>query len=135
MPTPTIEPIKTRSYELSQSKFKNVGSLPLRAILLGSSGTGKTILIQNMILKIYRNLFERIYIYIYIFSPSIHVDSAWDEVKKYLSNTKRKDSEPELFYDNYDEESLTKIIDTQKKYAASQKRENYEEIVSNIDCH
>ena len=57
--------------------------------------------------------------YIYIFSPSIHVDSAWDEVKKYLGNTKRKDSEPELFYDNYDEESLTRIIDTQKNYAAS----------------
>ena len=63
------------------------------------------------------------------------MDSAWDEVKKYLSNTKRKNSEPELFYDNYDEESLTRIIDTQKNYAASQKRENYEEIVSNIDCH
>ncbi len=59
---------------------------------------------------IYRNLFERIY----IFSPSIHVDSAWDEVKKYLDKVKRKDSEPELLYDNYDEEALDKIVDTQK---------------------
>ena len=111
MATPKIEPIKTKNYELPQSKFKNVGSLPLRAILLGSSGTGKTILIQNMILKIYRNLFERIY----IFSPSIHVDSAWDEVKKHLDNIKRKENEPELLYDNYDEQALTNIVDTQKK--------------------
>ena len=109
--TPTIEPIKTKTYDISQSKFKNVGNLPLRAILLGSSGTGKTILIQNMILKIYRNLFERIY----IFSPSIHVDSAWDEVKKHLDKIKRKESEPELLYDNYDEEALDRIVDTQKK--------------------
>ncbi len=109
--TPKIEPIKTKTYDISKSKFKNVGKLPLRAILLGSSGTGKTILIQNMILKIYRNLFERIY----IFSPSIHVDSAWDEVKKYLDKIKRKQSEPELLYDNYDEEALDRIVDTQKK--------------------
>ena len=68
-----------------------------------------------MILKIYRNLFERIY----IFSPSIHVDSAWDEVKKHLDKIKRKDSEPELLYDNYDEDALDRIVDTQKKNNAA----------------
>ena len=109
---PTIEPIKVKQYEVKQSKYPQCGKLPVRSILLAPSGGGKGVLLQNMILDIYRNCFERVY----IFSPSIHVDQTWLPVKEYLDKTiNLKEDEPPLYYDNYDPESLEKIIDTQKK--------------------
>ena len=109
---PTIAPIKVKEYEVKQSKYNQVARLPTSKILLGPSHSGKGVLIANMILDIYRNCFERVY----IFSPSINVDHTWIPVKEYLDKTiKLKDDEPPLYYDHYDPESLEKIIDTQKK--------------------
>ena len=109
---PKIEPIKVKQYEVKQSKYPQCGKLPVRSILLGPSGSGKGVLLQNMILDIYKGCFERVY----IFSPSINVDVTWLPVKKYLEETiNLKDDEPPLYYDSYDSENLEKIIDTQKK--------------------
>ena len=77
MTTPEIEPIKIKEYTVKQSKYPVVGKLPIRSIILGPSGSGKTVLLQNMILNIYRDCFNRIY----VFSPSIDVDSSWELVK------------------------------------------------------
>ena len=68
--TPNVKPIRTKEYDVPKSKYSVVGSLPTRSIILGPSGSGKSILLQNMILDIYKGLFQRIY----IFSPSIDVD-------------------------------------------------------------
>ena len=77
MTTPEIEPIKIKEYTVKQSKYEVAGKLPIRSIILGPSRSGKTVLLQNMILNIYRDCFNRIY----IFSPSIDVDSSWEPVK------------------------------------------------------
>ena len=67
-----IKPIHTKEYNVKQSKFAHIGlKLPTRNVILGPSGSGKTVLLQNMIMNIYKGCFERIY----IFSPSVHVDS------------------------------------------------------------
>ncbi len=66
--TPTINQIALKEYGVKQSKYNIVGKLPIRSIFLAPSSSGKTVLIQNMILDIYRDLFERVY----IFSPSVH---------------------------------------------------------------
>ena len=116
---PVITPIKVKEYEVKQSKYHQCGKLPVRSILLGPSHSGKGVLLQNMILDIYKNCFERIY----IFSPSIHVDHTWEPVKEYIKKTMpSKDDEPECYYDHYDPESLEKIIDTQKKIIEFQKQ-------------
>ena len=47
---PTIKPIKTKEYEVKQSKYSHVPKLPLRSMIVGPSGCGKTILLQNLIL-------------------------------------------------------------------------------------
>ena len=70
---PTIAPIKVKEYEVKQSKYPQCGKLPVRSILLGPSGAGKGVLLQNKILDIYKGCFERVY----IFSPSINVDVTW----------------------------------------------------------
>ena len=52
----------------------------IRGLILAPSNSGKSILLQNIILDIYRGCFEKIY----IFSPSIHIDNVWLPVKDYL---------------------------------------------------
>ena len=76
--TPDIKPMDTKNYEAKQSKYDNVSKLPMRAMLSAPSGGGKTVLLQNMILDIYKGCFERIY----IFSPSIDIDHTWNPVTK-----------------------------------------------------
>ena len=68
--TPDIKPIRTKEYDVPASKYKVVGALPTRAIILGPSGSGKSILLKSMILDMYKGLFQRIY----ISPPSIDVD-------------------------------------------------------------
>ena len=122
---PVIKPIKVKEYSFKQSKYKQCGSLPVRSIILGPSGSGKGILLQNIILDIYRDCFERIY----IFSPSINVDHTWQPVKKYISEKIMKsDDEPEFYYDTYDPDSLDKIMDNQKKIVEYQKNKKIQKI-------
>ena len=109
---PVIKPIKTVEYEVPESRYKQVGKLPFRTIVLGSSNSGKTILLQNMIIDIYKKN-ERIY----IFSPSIEVDyQTWKPVKDYIENDlKLKETDEDKFYfSEYDAVALNKIIETQK---------------------
>ena len=83
MSKPDIKPISIKEFETKQSKYDQVQKLPVRGILLGPSGSGKGVLLQNMILDIYRDCFESVY----IFSPSINVDHTWNPVKSYFDNT------------------------------------------------
>ena len=111
---PDIKPIKTKQYDVPESRYKQAGKLPFRSIILGSSGSGKTILLQNMIIDIYKHLFERIF----IFSPSIDVDfQTWKPVKDYIEkDLKLKETDDEKFYySEYDAIALSKIIETQKQ--------------------
>ena len=122
---PVIKPIKVKEFDFKQSKYNQCGSLPVRSILLGPSGSGKGVLLQNMILDIYKKCFERIY----IFSPSINVDHTWQPVKKHISETiDKKDDEPDFYYDSYDTESLEKIIESQTKIVEYQKKHNHKQI-------
>lgn len=112
MSAPQIKPVKVTEYEFDQSKYPMVGKLPTRSMLLAPSGGGKTVLLQNMILDIYRNCFSRVY----IFSPSIHVDATWTPVKEYLTQTLKQDAKKEKFlFDSYEPAELQHIIDTQYK--------------------
>ena len=119
---PKISPIKVKEYETMQSKYNMVPNLPMRSIILGPSGSGKTILLQNMVLDIYKDCFSRIY----IFSPSINVDTTWIPVKEYIEKSmnikkpkdkdkdKHKDKDP-IYFDHYNPQDLINIITTQHK--------------------
>ena len=65
--TPVIQPIQLNEFDAKQSRYGMLPHLPSRSVILGPSGMGETILLQNMILDIYRNCCSRIY----IVSPSI----------------------------------------------------------------
>lgn len=111
---PEIKPINTgiTQYNTKQSKYDNAAKLPARSIILGPSGSGKTVLLTNLILDVYRNCFSRIY----IFSPSIHVDSIWLPVKKYIEHEmKINTKEEQCYFEEYNSNDLKNIIDTQHK--------------------
>ena len=74
---PSIKPIQLKEYNCKQSKYEVAPKLPMRSMLVAPSGAGKTVLLSNMILDIYRDCFSRIYIW----SPSVNVDSTWAPVK------------------------------------------------------
>jgi hypothetical protein len=120
---PNIVPIKLTEFKSKQSKYKMVGNLPTRSVICGPSGSGKGILLQNMILDIYRDCFSRIY----IFSPSISVDHTWKPVKEYIEkNMKLKETDEEQFYFNeYDAEALEEIINTQHKITKYMKNQGH----------
>ena len=79
---PIIKPISNKSYTVKQSKFDNVPSLPARMLLVAPSGGGKTVLLTNLLTKIYDQCFSRIY----VFSQSVEVDSAWVPVRNYIKD-------------------------------------------------
>ena len=122
---PVIKPIQTKEYETKQSKYNVVSKLPLRSIVLGPSGSGKSILLQNMILDIYKDCFSRIY----IFSPSINVDfQTWEPVKKYIDKNIQNTHDEEFYFDNFNEAALTDIINTQQKIIEYQKKHDHKKI-------
>ena len=115
---PTVKPIQTKEYETKQSRYDVVSKLPLRSIVLGPSGSGKSILLQNMILDIYRDCFSRIY----VFSPSIFVDyQTWAPVRKYVETSIKNTHDETFFFDNFDENALSDILNTQRKIVEYQK--------------
>ena len=56
---PKIQPIKVKEYEAMQSKYNMVPNLPMRS----SPGSGKTILLQSMVLDTHKDCFSRISIF------------------------------------------------------------------------
>ena len=60
---PDIKPIKLKEYNVKQSTYNMVGRIPIRQIVLGPSGCGKGIYIQNEIFDIYKDVFKDLYIF------------------------------------------------------------------------
>ena len=52
MSKPVIAPRKVKQYEVKQSKYEHVSKLPCRSVINAASGSGKTVLIQSLILDI-----------------------------------------------------------------------------------
>ena len=117
-----IKPIYLKKYSCKQSKHNHVPKVSLRMVLLAPSGSGKTVLLSNLIFNIYRGCFERIF----VFSPSIDIDKTWEPVKKYQSDDMKateKDKE-KLYFNHYDPADLEHIIDTQHKVIKMMKASN-----------
>jgi GTPase SAR1 family protein len=123
---PIVKEVKTKQYISKQSKYKMLGALPSSMIVVGPSGSGKTTLLNSLITDLYRNSFERIY----IFSPSIFVDAAWLPVRDYIEKEMKviPSEDDEIYFDHYSEEKLQNIIDTQHKIIKYMKEHSYKKM-------
>ena len=94
------------------SKYSDVApKLPMRSMLVGPSGGGKTVLLTNMILDIYRDCFSRVYIW----SPSINVDSTWKPVKDYIRDHIKPSDREKVYFDSYEPSELEQVIKHNRK--------------------
>ena len=116
---PDVKPVRHKEFKCKQSKYTHAPKLPMRAVIYGPSGSGKSVLLQSMILDIYKGCMERWY----IFSPSIHVDHTWRPVKKYIEEEMGVDPQKEPYaFAEYNPEALDDIIRRQFKIAEHQKK-------------
>ena len=116
--------IQVAKHEQWQTKQPRIGadvvpSVPCRLILSAPSNSGKTILLVDLLTRIYAGCFERIY----VFSPSVHLDSAWGPVKKYSTEVLGVPPDEETFFDEWDEEKLAEILSTQRAVVKHQKEQ------------
>ena len=125
--TPSVKPIDEIHYEHAQSKYDVAPKVPFRALITGPSGSGKSNLLINFILDIYRGVFERIYIW----SPSINVDTMWLPVKKYIKETMKVDTDKEqCFFEEFNPEDMERVIDTQHKITEYSKKQKFKKLFS-----
>ena len=109
---------KTPEYSVKQPPDPVVCKPPANGILCAPSASGKTVLLVSMILEQYRGCFERIF----IFSPSIEVDSAWQPVKDYIRDELGVNTDREqCWWEDWDEGALRKIISDQKRITQKSK--------------
>ncbi len=52
---PKVKPIHVQEYTVKQSKYDVCRKLPVRSVILVHTGWGETVLLQNMILDVFKN--------------------------------------------------------------------------------
>ena len=124
---PIVKPTNVKEYDFKQSNYEVAPRLPFSQIITGPSGSGKGILLQSMILDIYRDVFARIYIW----SPSISVDANWTPVTTYIQNNLKANLDKEkCLFDEYIPEELEAVMKTQHKVIEYQKKKNHNKLHS-----
>ena len=105
-----------------------VPSVPCRIILSAPSNSGKTVLLVDLLTRIYAGCFERIY----VFSPSISLDSVWAPVKEYSAKVLGVPPEEQTFFDEWDEDKLAEILSTQRAVVKHQKEQKVSKKIFSI---
>ena len=124
---PIVKPINVKEYEFKQSKYEVAPKLPFSMIITGPSGSGKGILLQSLILDIYRDVFARVYVW----SPSVSIDPNWTPVKRYIQTELKVDTEKEnCFFDEYNPSELEAVISRQHKITEYQKKNGHKQLHS-----
>ena len=83
--------------------------LPTSFILAANTASGKTMIILNLLLRYYRDMFARIW----IFSPSIRLDPQYEPLRKHLEKMSDQKKEP-LMFEDLDQPALGRILDEQR---------------------
>ncbi len=89
-----LAPIDLKEYTCTPSKPTHVPKIPLRLCLLAPSGSGKTVLLSNPILNIYRGYSERTF----VFCPSVDIDKTWEPVNKHHSDYMKTNEKTQTNY-------------------------------------
>jgi hypothetical protein len=105
------------SWECKQSRHGHLPKLPARGIFLAPSQQFKTTAMVDLILRQYRGCFERIF----VFSPSVDIDSAWGPVKEYVRVQLGVRDEEQCFFHEFDHDALNKIVADQHKLTIAMK--------------
>ena len=115
-----VKPLSGKTYKYKQSAYEDTPVLPVRALCLAPSGSGKSVLLQNLITDVYDGCFDA---GCHIFSHSINIDDSWLPVKAWLE---RNDFPVAKYcHEKYDEATLKTIMDEQKQVIEWQKAKKH----------
>ena len=87
---------------------------PSRGCFLGPSGSGKSTTLIAMLLGPYKNVFDGVF----VFSPSVEIDSCWDPVKEHAKHLKSHG-----FFSEWDERAMWAILNAQRDGIKELKRQ------------
>ena len=95
----------------------------MRAIALGPSDSGKTVFIQSLTVDLMSTRGGgSVFLHIYLWSPSIHMDPAWQTVKDFARKVESTEqNEEECFFEGFNPVDLQGVIDKQQKLIESLK--------------
>ena len=82
MEPPKVVPKKVKEWHPDQPEHEVLPRIPARMALVGPSGSGRTQLIQEKCCDFFRRRGRSIFARIYIWSPSVLVDTVWEPVIK-----------------------------------------------------
>jgi hypothetical protein len=85
--------------------------LPTSFILAAPTASGKTMIILNILLRYYKDMFARIW----MFSPSIKLDPQYAPLRKYLEKMSPDQDKEPLMFEDLHQQALGKILDDQRK--------------------
>ena len=124
---PIVKPYKTKEYTFTQSNYEVAPRIPFSMVITGQSGSGKTVLLSNLILDIYKGCFSRIFIW----SSSIDLDPVWTPVKKYIEKDVNVNPEKEkVYFDTFNIDEMQKVLDLQHKTNQFQKKNEHPKLFS-----
>jgi hypothetical protein len=126
MSVPLIKPAKgMRSFEFKQSRYKHLeGFNVLRSLVVGSSGSGKGILMQQLVLDVFAGCFERIF----LFSKTAKSDHTWEPVLKYIRNTLKVPEEEQVFFEEFEPSVIRNLISQQKRIIEYEKAHDFKKL-------
>jgi hypothetical protein len=87
-------------------------------------------LLQDLLTRMYKDCFERIY----VFSPSCIIDKAWQSVHDMVDKMDYAEDEPPAFYEKWDPEALERILETQTEIVKLAKDKGMKAIPSIMVC-
>jgi len=118
---PKVVVHNTHEYSTPQPARSVLPRLPMRAIALGPFGSGKTVFTQSLIVDLMRTRGGgSVFLHIYVWSPSIHMDPVWQTVKDFAKKM-LKQNEDECFFQEFNPADLQGVIDKQQKLIESLK--------------
>ena len=83
--------------------------LPTSFLLAAPTASGKTMIILNILLRYYKDMFARIW----FFSPSIKLDPQYAPLRKYLDKMTDQSKEP-LYFEDLEQSVLGKLLEEQR---------------------
>ena len=113
------------TFENRKAKLGQLPDLNLRWAFVGTSGSGKGVAMLDLLLRHYRGVFDRIYLY----SKSSTIDKNWDPLRRYVEKDLGVSQEEEqTFFDEFDAAALQEQMDLQMAVAEEAKKQKMKQI-------
>ena len=112
-----VEPLKgIKKFHTRQSPNGHLPELPFRLVAVAGSGSGKSLTIQNMILK--KSLYRDCWDYIILMGPTVRIDPQWQPVIDHMQKDLGRDTDSKTrpcILETFDNDALVRLLGDHEK--------------------